>query len=33
MQKQKNMKYGAAGLFFFFGLLFFVLIIRFLYMR
>ena len=33
MLKQKNMKYGAAGLFFFFGLLFFVLIIRFLYIE
>lgn len=33
MQKQKNMKIGAAGLFFFFGLLFFVLIIRFLYIE
>ena len=33
MHKQKNMKYGAAGLFFFFGLLFFVLIVRFLYIE
>lgn len=33
MFKQKNMKYGAAGLFFFFGLLFFVLILRFLYIE
>ena len=33
MLKQKNMKYGAAGLFFFFGLLFFVLIVRFLYIQ
>ncbi|WP_324611608.1 penicillin-binding protein [Bacillus massiliglaciei] len=33
MQKQKNMKYGAAGLFFLFGLLFFVLIGRFLYIQ
>ncbi|WP_407407281.1 penicillin-binding protein [Peribacillus sp.] len=31
MQKQKNMKLGAAGLFFVFSLLFFVLICRFLY--
>ena len=31
--KQKNMKYGAAGLFFFFSLLFFVLIVRFLYIE
>ncbi|MGE7601897.1 penicillin-binding protein [Peribacillus sp. NPDC097675] len=31
MQKQKNMKRGAAGLFFVFSLLFFVLICRFLY--
>ena len=33
MQKQKNMKLGAAGLFFVFGLLFFVLIVRFLYIE
>lgn len=33
MQKQKNMKHGAAGLFFLFGLLFFVLICRFLYIQ
>ncbi len=33
MLKQKNMKYGAAGLFFFFSLLFFVLIVRFLYIQ
>ncbi len=33
MQKQKNMKHGAAGLFFLFGLLFFVLISRFLYIQ
>lgn len=33
MQKQKNMKHGAAGLFFLFGLLFFVLVCRFLYIQ
>lgn len=33
MQKQKNMKLGAAGLFFAFSLLFFVLIFRFLYIE
>ncbi|MFJ8244078.1 penicillin-binding protein [Peribacillus asahii] len=33
MLKQKNMKRGAAGLFFFFGLLFFVLLIRFIYIQ
>ena len=33
MLKQKNMKHGAAGLFFLFGLLFFVLIVRFLYIQ
>lgn len=33
MAKQKNMKFGAAGLFFFFGLLFFALILRFVYIE
>lgn len=33
MQKQKNMKLGAVGLFFIFGLLFFILIFRFLYIE
>lgn len=31
--KQKNMKIGAAGLFFVFGLLFFILLMRFLYIQ